>query len=91
CLCWELSKKGGGVRVAAYSQFLESYKSVTADTMARSFGVSLDFIDSCLCWELSKKGGGVRVVACSQFLESYKSATADAMARSFGVSLDFID
>ncbi|CAI5989418.1 unnamed protein product [Closterium sp. NIES-64] len=34
------------VRVVAYSQFLESYKSVTADAMARSFGVSLDFIDS---------------------------------------------
>ncbi|GJP30039.1 hypothetical protein CLOM_g22057 [Closterium sp. NIES-68] len=33
------------VRVVAYSQFLESYKSVTADAMARSFGVSLDFID----------------------------------------------
>ncbi|GAB2239263.1 hypothetical protein Droror1_Dr00025176 [Drosera rotundifolia] len=28
-----------------YSQFLESYKSVTIDAMARAFGVSVDFID----------------------------------------------
>eukprot|EP00475_Leptophrys_vorax_P027708 TRINITY_DN3954_c0_g3_i1.p1 TRINITY_DN3954_c0_g3~~TRINITY_DN3954_c0_g3_i1.p1 ORF type:complete len:390 (-),score=44.38 TRINITY_DN3954_c0_g3_i1:173-1342(-) len=33
------------VRVVAYSQFLESYKSVTVEAMARSFGVSVDFID----------------------------------------------
>eukprot|EP00850_Spirogloea_muscicola_P010720 SM000064S19742 [mRNA] locus=s64:210500:212551:+ [translate_table: standard] len=33
------------VRVLAYSQFLESYKSVTLDAMARSFGVSTDFLD----------------------------------------------
>lgn len=32
-------------RVVAYSQFLESYKSVTLDSMAASFGVSADFID----------------------------------------------
>ena len=33
------------IRVVAYSQFLESYKSVTISNMARSFGVSVDFID----------------------------------------------
>lgn len=33
------------VRIVAYSQFLDSYKSVTLDSMAQSFGVSVDFID----------------------------------------------
>ena len=33
------------VRVVAYTQFLESYKSVTLDAMAGSFGVSMDFLD----------------------------------------------
>lgn len=33
------------VRVVAYSQFLESYKSVTVEAMAKAFGVSVDFID----------------------------------------------
>ena len=33
-------------RVVAYSQFLESYKSVTLDRMAEAFGVSPDFMDA---------------------------------------------
>lgn len=33
------------MRIVAYSQFLESYKTVTIDNMAKSFGVSSDFID----------------------------------------------
>ncbi|KAK8923677.1 26S proteasome non-ATPase regulatory subunit 6 [Platanthera zijinensis] len=33
------------VRTVVYSQFLESYKSVTMEAMASAFGVSVDFID----------------------------------------------
>ncbi|KAG7531561.1 Proteasome component (PCI) domain [Arabidopsis suecica] len=33
------------VRTVVYSQFLESYKSVTVEAMAKAFGVSVDFID----------------------------------------------
>lgn len=33
------------VRAVAYAQFLESYKSVTLEAMARSFGVGTDFLD----------------------------------------------
>ncbi|KAH9287749.1 hypothetical protein KI387_031866, partial [Taxus chinensis] len=33
------------VRTVVYSQFLESYKSVTMEAMAKAFGVSGDFID----------------------------------------------
>jgi 26S proteasome regulatory subunit N7 len=33
------------MRVVIYSQFLESYKTVTLDSMAKAFGVSVGFID----------------------------------------------
>jgi len=33
------------IRIVAYTQFLESYKSVTTDSMAASFGVSVEFLD----------------------------------------------
>ncbi|KAJ4849554.1 proteasome regulatory particle subunit [Turnera subulata] len=33
------------VRTVVYSQFLESYKSVTIEAMAKAFGVSMEFID----------------------------------------------
>ncbi|XP_011623095.1 26S proteasome non-ATPase regulatory subunit 6 [Amborella trichopoda] len=33
------------VRTVVYSQFLESYKSVTMEAMAKEFGVTVDFID----------------------------------------------
>lgn len=35
------------MRILAYSQLLESYRSVTIESMAKSFGVSVDFIDRC--------------------------------------------
>ena len=34
------------MRVKVYSQFLESYKTVTMDSMANAFGVSTNFIDN---------------------------------------------
>ena len=33
------------MRLVAYKQFLESYKSVTIKSMAYNFGVSIEFID----------------------------------------------
>lgn len=33
------------VRTVVYSQFLESYKSVTIEAMAKAFGVTVEFID----------------------------------------------
>jgi len=33
------------MRIKAYTQLLESYRSVTLDSMAKSFGVTTDFID----------------------------------------------
>lgn len=37
------------MRIVAYSQFLESYRSVTLDAMAAAFGVSAAFLDKELC------------------------------------------
>lgn len=34
------------MRLVAYRQYLESFKSVTIDNMARAFGVSTEFLDS---------------------------------------------
>ena len=34
------------MRLVAYRQYLEAYKSVTLEKMAQSFGVSIEFIDS---------------------------------------------
>ncbi|KAK9054567.1 hypothetical protein SSX86_025646 [Deinandra increscens subsp. villosa] len=33
------------IRTVVYSQFLESYKSITIEAMAKAFGVTVDFID----------------------------------------------
>ncbi|TCD65935.1 hypothetical protein EIP91_002003 [Steccherinum ochraceum] len=34
------------MRIIAYSQILESYRSLTLDSLARSFGVSIEFVDN---------------------------------------------
>ncbi|DBA00570.1 TPA: hypothetical protein N0F65_007699 [Lagenidium giganteum] len=34
------------LRVLAYAQFLEAYRSVTMDSMAQAFGVSVEFLDT---------------------------------------------
>jgi len=36
------------IRIVAYSQFLQSYKSVTLKSMAQSFGISDEFLDNDL-------------------------------------------
>ena len=33
------------MRILAYNQLLESYRSLTLDSLARSFGVSVEFVD----------------------------------------------
>lgn len=47
------------MRLAAYTQFLQSYKSVTLAGMAHSFGVSHTFLDG----ELSRFIAGGRIAA----------------------------
>ena len=33
------------MRILAYNQLLQSYRSLTLDSLARSFGVSIEFVD----------------------------------------------
>lgn len=59
---------------ACILQFLDSYKSVTLDSMAQSFGVSVDFIDreladfivsNRLTAKIDKVGGVVETNRCA--------------------------
>jgi 26S proteasome regulatory subunit N7 len=43
------------MRILAYTQLLESYRSVTLDSMAKSFGVTSDFIDKELSQFIATK------------------------------------
>lgn len=36
------------MRILAYAQLLESYRSLTLDSMSTAFGASVDFIDKCV-------------------------------------------
>lgn len=36
------------MRILAYSQLLESYRSLTLDSLSGAFGVSVDFVDTCV-------------------------------------------
>jgi len=36
------------MRILAYSQLLESYRSLTLESLSRAFGVSVDFVDACV-------------------------------------------
>ena len=69
------------MRLAAYKQFLESYKSVTIVSMAESFGVSCEFIDKELSHFISirklncvidKVGGIIESKKGQKNMEEYK-------------------
>jgi 26S proteasome regulatory subunit N7 len=45
------------MRVKAYAQLLESYKSLTLESLARAFGVSPDWIDEYVYSMVSKSNG----------------------------------
>ena len=39
------------MRILAYAQLLQSYSSLTLDSLAHAFGVTVDFVDKCvICW-----------------------------------------
>ena len=43
------------MRIRAYTQLLESYRSLTLDALATAFGVSLEFVDAELARFISLK------------------------------------
>lgn len=36
------------MRILAYTQLLESYRSLTLESLSRAFGVSVEFVDTCV-------------------------------------------
>ena len=55
------------MRILAYNQLLESYRSLTLDSLARSFGVSIDFVDKYVVVLLfAGCGGHVLITHCSE-------------------------
>jgi len=63
------------MRIAAYAQFLESYKSVTLSGMARAFGVSVPFLDQELARLIASGRISAKIDAIKGIIES---ARADA-------------
>jgi len=60
------------MRVVVYHQFLESYKTVTLDNMAKSFGVSVGFIDKELSEFIAAKKLHCKIDKISGIVESEK-------------------
>ena len=56
------------MRILAYNQLLESYRSLTLDSLARSFGVSIDFVDKYALTFLPFAGcvGRILMAHCSE-------------------------
>ena len=66
------------MRVAAYVQFLESYKSVTLAGMAGVFGVSVAFLDHELGHLIAAGRVGAKIDALSGVIESSRPDTKNA-------------
>jgi len=39
------------MRILAYAQLLQSYSSLTMDSLAHAFGVTVDFVDKCVIYQ----------------------------------------
>lgn len=61
------------MRVVIYSQFLESYKTVTLESMANAFGVSVSFIDRELSELISSKRLNCKIDKVSGIVESERA------------------
>ena len=65
-------------RVVFYTQFLESYKTVTLQTMAASFAVSVDFIDRELSELISSGRLNCKIDKVSSVVESNRGDDKNA-------------
>lgn len=66
------------MRIAAYTQFLESYRSVTLGGMSRAFGVSPEFLDSELSRFIAAGRVNAKVDAVSGVVETTRPDTKNA-------------
>ena len=58
------------IRIVSYNQFLESYKSVTLESMAKSFGVSPVFLDKELSTFISSGRINCKIDKVAGIIES---------------------
>ncbi len=78
------------VRSVAYSQFLESYKSVTMDAMAKSFGVSIPFLDSELSRFIAAGKLNCKIDKVAGILETNRPDAKNALYQSTIKQGDFL-
>ncbi|GBG31538.1 26S proteasome non-ATPase regulatory subunit 6-like [Hondaea fermentalgiana] len=70
------------VRVKAYQQFLESYKSVTISSMAKSFGVSVGFLDTELSHFISSNRLNAKIDKVGGVIETSQPNETNARYQS---------
>lgn len=70
------------IRVVAYSQFLESYKSVTLENMAVAFGVSSEFLDKELSLFIAAGRLNCKIDKVQGVLETNRPDTKNALYQS---------
>lgn len=78
------------MRVVAYSQFLESYRSVTLESTAKSFGVSVDFLDKELCEFIANGRLPCKIDRVSGVIESNRPDSRSAQYSAIVKSGDYM-
>ncbi len=78
------------MRAVAYSQFLESYKSVTMDAMAKAFGVSIPFLDSELSRFIAAGKLNCKIDKVAGILETNRPDAKNALYQSTIKQGDFL-
>ncbi|KAL6559670.1 proteasome regulatory particle subunit [Orobanche gracilis] len=78
------------IRTVVYSQFLESYKSVTIEAMAKAFGVSMDFIDVELSRFIAAGKLHCKIDKVAGVLETNRPDTKNALYQSTIKQGDFL-
>lgn len=71
------------VRLVAYSQFLQSYRSVTLDAMARSFGVGQGYLDRDLSHYIAAGRIACKIDKVSGVVETNRPDTKNAQYQQF--------
>ena len=66
------------LRIGAYVQFLESYKSITLSGMATAFGVSAQFLDADLARLIAAGRVAAKIDAVAGIVESARTDTKNA-------------
>lgn len=78
------------IRTVVYSQFLESYKSVTIEAMAKAFGVTVDFIDLELSRFISVGKLHCKIDKVAGVLETNRPDSKNALYQSTIKQGDFL-